>query len=73
VDAGALNTTMVLENDIVFGSVNAARAHYEHAAEALARADDAWLERLITRRLPLADSTDLLGGRHDDIKAIVEF
>src|SRR5919197_5814742 len=53
VDAGLLNRSMVLENDVVFGSVNANRRHYEQAAEALAKADGAWLERLITRRVPL--------------------
>jgi hypothetical protein len=30
---------MVLENDVVFGTVNANRRHYEAAAAALARAD----------------------------------
>jgi threonine dehydrogenase-like Zn-dependent dehydrogenase len=73
VDAGALNTMMVLENDIVLGSVNAAHRHYELAAEALARADQAWLERLITRRVPLADSLSLLEAGGDDIKAVIEF
>jgi glucose 1-dehydrogenase len=73
VDAAALNTTMVLENDIVFGSVNAARHHYELAADALARADHGWLERLITRRVPLDDAPALLERGEDDIKAIVEF
>jgi hypothetical protein len=33
-DAAALTRTMVLENDVVFGSVNANRAHYEAAVEA---------------------------------------
>ena len=73
VDAGGLNTTMVLENDIVFGSVNAARRHYELAADALARADRAWLERLITRRVALEDAPALLERGGEDIKAVVEF
>ena len=34
---GALNRELVLENDVVFGSVNANRRHYEAAAEALAQ------------------------------------
>ena len=59
-DAGALNRTLVLENDVVFGSVNANRRHYEPAAEALAAADRAWLERLITRRVPLDRWRDAL-------------
>jgi threonine dehydrogenase-like Zn-dependent dehydrogenase len=73
VDAGELNTTMVLENDVVFGSVNAAHRHYEHAAQALARADHGWLDRLITRRVPLDDAPALLDRGGDDIKAIIEF
>jgi hypothetical protein len=73
VDAEALNTTMVLENDVVFGSVNAARRHYELAATALGHADRRWLERLITRRVPLGEATDLLDRGGDDIKAVIEF
>ncbi|HEX2243379.1 MAG TPA: hypothetical protein VHK27_09030, partial [Gammaproteobacteria bacterium] len=36
------------------GSVNANRRHYRVAADALARADLDCLERLITRRVPVA-------------------
>ena len=54
IDVGALNRTMVLDNETVFGSVNANRVHYEMAGEALARADRAWLIRLITRREPVS-------------------
>jgi len=43
VDMAALNKSLVLENDVIFGSVNANRRHYEKAAEALAQADTAWL------------------------------
>ena len=37
VDVGALNNEIVLENDVVFGSVNANRRHFEQAAAALQR------------------------------------
>ena len=50
IDVGALNRTMVLNNDTVFGAVNANRTHYEMAGRALKQADKAWLSRLITRR-----------------------
>src|ERR1700689_5363421 len=60
IDVGGLNRTMVLDNDAVFGSVNANRAHYEGAVEALARADKAWLARLITRRVPVEQWTQSL-------------
>jgi threonine dehydrogenase-like Zn-dependent dehydrogenase len=72
VDIGALNRTMVLENNVVFGSVNANRRHYEAAAEALGRADKEWLGRVITRRVPLsrwAEAFDKKG--HDDVKLVV--
>jgi len=52
-DIGNLNRIMVRDNDVVFGTVNANRWHYKMAADALARADKAWLGRLITRRVPL--------------------
>jgi glucose 1-dehydrogenase len=71
-DAGTLNRTIVLENDLVFGSVNANRRHYEAAAEALARADRAWLERLITRRVPLDRWREALRREEHDIKVVVE-
>ena len=73
VDMAALNKSMVLENDVVFGSVNANRRHYEAAAAALAKADRAWLERIITRRVPLENWKDILDRREGDVKIIVEF
>ncbi len=72
-DLGALNRTMVLGNDAVFGSVNANRAHYQMAADALARANKNWLSRLITRRVPLADWASALERRPDDIKVVLDF
>lgn len=73
IDIGALNRTMVLHNDTVFGTVNANRMHYEMAGAALARADNAWLTRLITRREPVEQWTQSLERHPDDIKVIVEF
>jgi threonine dehydrogenase-like Zn-dependent dehydrogenase len=43
---------LVLENQVIFGSVNANLRHYRLAADTLALSDTDWLERLITRRLP---------------------
>jgi threonine dehydrogenase-like Zn-dependent dehydrogenase len=73
VDVGALNRNMVLENDVVFGSVNANRRHYQEAADALARADPAWLERLVTRRVPPEQWADALRRRPDDVKPVIDF
>lgn len=71
-DVGATNRRIVLENDIVFGSVNANRAHYVTAAAALATVDRAWLSRLVTRRVPLESWTDGLSRRVDDVKVVIQ-
>lgn len=73
VDAEQLNRRAVLENDVVFGTVNAARRHYRSAVEALAAADRDWLEGLITRRVPLDGHADALSARPDDIKVVLTF
>ncbi|MDQ1727753.1 MAG: glucose 1-dehydrogenase [Frankiaceae bacterium] len=72
VDIGALNRSIVLENDVVFGSVNANRRHYELAVEALGKGDPAWLDRLISRRVPLADFQAALRRQDDDVKVVLE-
>jgi len=73
VDAGLLNRTMVLSNDVVFGSVNANRRHYELGADALAKADHGWLDRIITRRVPQSDWRSAYVRRPDDVKVVLEF
>lgn len=70
-DAGALNRSAVLENDAVFGSVNANLRHYRAAAEALARAERDWLTRLITRRVPLSRGVEALERDPDGVKTVV--
>lgn len=71
-DAGAVNREIVLENDVVIGSVNANRRHYAAAAEALAAADQSWLAGLITRRVPLAQWRSAYEPRADDVKTVLE-
>jgi threonine dehydrogenase-like Zn-dependent dehydrogenase len=71
VDAGALNRALVLENNVVFGSVNANRDHWEAAAQALARADRGWLGGLVTRRVPLVRWEEALRREEDDVKVVV--
>ena len=72
IDPGALNRELVLENELVFGSVNANRRHYRAASAALAEADQSWLERLISRRVPLDHWADALQRRPDDVKAVID-
>ncbi|CAN5345223.1 glucose 1-dehydrogenase [soil metagenome] len=71
-DAGGLNRELVLENDVVFGSVNANRRHYEQAARALVDADRGWLQRLISRRVPLSDYRSVFDRRTGDVKVVLD-
>jgi threonine dehydrogenase-like Zn-dependent dehydrogenase len=73
VDPAETATRFVLENDVVFGTVNANRRHYRAAAEALAQADRDWLERIITRRVPPERWSDALERRPDDVKTVIDF
>jgi threonine dehydrogenase-like Zn-dependent dehydrogenase len=72
VDISQLNHDMVLENDVVFGTVNANRSHYEAAVDALVRADPQWLESLITRRVPLERWSEALQSQPNDVKVVIE-
>jgi glucose 1-dehydrogenase len=72
-DIGELNRTMVLNNNVIFGTVNANRRHYQMAADALARADGNWLDRLITRRVSLARWAEALEHRNGNIKVVIDF
>jgi threonine dehydrogenase-like Zn-dependent dehydrogenase len=73
VDVGLLNRRLVLENDVVFGSVNANRRHYEAGAAALAQADPAWLARLITRTVPLSSWRQAYQRLPTDVKVVLSF
>lgn len=72
-DVGAFNREIVLGNDVIFGSVNANLAHYQAAAKALCAADAGWLDRLITRRVPLERCEEAFERRKDDVKVVIEF
>jgi threonine dehydrogenase-like Zn-dependent dehydrogenase len=71
IDVGRVNRALVLENDAIFGSVNANRAHYDAAAQALARADRGWLTRLISRRVPFDRWQEALERRPGDVKVVI--
>ena len=72
VDLGALNRDIVLENDVIFGTVNANLHHYALAGEALAKADRAWLERMISRRVPLEQFEQAVEKQPDDVKVVLD-
>jgi len=64
---------MVLRNLVVVGSVNANKRHWYKAGEALARADRAWLARLVTRRERPEDYARALERTADDVKVVIQF
>ena len=72
-DVGGFNRTVVLENHVVFGSVNANRRHYAAAARVLTKADPHWLSRLITRRVPLVRWREAFERRDGDVKVVLDF
>jgi len=65
--------TMVLQNNVVIGSVNANKRHWYKAGQVLAMADPAWLARLITRREPPEAFRRALQRQPDDIKVAIQF
>ena len=64
---------MVLQNNVVVGSVNANKRHWYKAGQVLAKADRAWLARLITRREPPEAFMRALQRQPDDIKVVIQF
>ena len=72
-DVGGVNRTMVLDNDAVFGAVNANRQHYEDGGDALSALIKRWLDSLITRRVPVEQWTQSLVQQRGDIKVVVDF
>jgi threonine dehydrogenase-like Zn-dependent dehydrogenase len=64
---------MVLENRVVFGTVNANRRHYEEGARVLGSANRSWLERMIDRRLPVEGWEMAYSRAPDVVKTVIEF
>lgn len=76
VDVATWNREMVLGNRLVFGTVNAARRHFESGVADMAAADErlpGWLAKLITRRLPYTEAPRALERSPEDVKTVLEF
>jgi hypothetical protein len=58
---------------VVFGSVNGNRRHYAAGVHALAQADHSWLERMITRSIPLRQWEHAMTRRAEDVKTVLDF
>jgi threonine dehydrogenase-like Zn-dependent dehydrogenase len=66
-------SNVVLRNNVVVGSVNANKRHWYKAGQVLAKADRAWLARLLTRSEPPERFAHALRREPDDIKVVVQF
>jgi threonine dehydrogenase-like Zn-dependent dehydrogenase len=64
---------VVLKNNAIVGSVNANKRHWFKAGQVLARADHAWLAKLVTRREQPENFANALHRTADDIKVVVQF
>lgn len=66
---------MVLKNQIIMGSVNASRRHFEMGIKDLEKAKNRWgnlVNELITTRIPFTGFSDALNFRSDDdIKTVI--
>ena len=74
VDTDLIMRNLVLENQIVFGTVNANRDAYEAAIRHLGTFAARWpqaLHRLITSRSPLGDAPGLLTSEPTGIKNVI--
>src|SRR5688572_28563878 len=71
--AADVAAAIVLQNNVVIGSVNANKRHWYKAGQVLALADRAWLSRLITRREPPEAFMQALQRQPDDIKVVIAF
>jgi len=71
VDFGEIDRRLVLGNSVVLGTVSSYRDHYRAAAAALARADQDWLGRLISRRVGLDDARSAFDVQPFDVKSAI--
>ncbi len=76
-DGAALMRQLVLRNQVMIGSVNASKKHFEMAVEDLGKAYKTWgktMEQLITHVVPYANFADVLEKHPDnEIKAVIEW
>lgn len=77
VPADKLNLEMVLENKVVFGTVNANQRYFQAGVNDLARFEELWpglCERVLTRRVPVGSFHEALERRPGlDVKSTVSF
>lgn len=77
IDGAALMRKLVLRNQVMIGSVNASRRHFETAVQDLGKAYKTWgktIEQIITHAAPYTDFAEVLIKHPDnEIKAVIEW
>jgi len=76
VDTDRIMRNLVLNNQVVFGSVNASRANFQAAINDLAAFNQSWpkaVSGLITGRFPIEQYRELLQGPAQGIKNVLSF
>ena len=72
IDAGALNRDIVLQNDVVFGTVNANLRHYERGGARAGPGRPRVAGGLITRRLPLERAHEAFDQGPEEVKVVID-
>jgi threonine dehydrogenase-like Zn-dependent dehydrogenase len=76
IDAQRIMRDLVLENQILYGTVNAGPLAFDHAIRDLAEFDARWPKQtraLISGRFPPETIGDVLAGGKDAIKSVIKF
>jgi threonine dehydrogenase-like Zn-dependent dehydrogenase len=77
VEGGTLMRQLVLRNQVMVGSVNASRKHFQMAVDDLEKARETWgdaVNHLITHRFPYTQFAEALSLHSpDEIKAVLEW
>jgi threonine dehydrogenase-like Zn-dependent dehydrogenase len=77
IDGPELMHRLVEKNQVMFGSVNASRCHFQMAVEDLRNAYNRWgsaMTELITHRSPVADFEQVFAQQEpDEIKVVIEW
>jgi threonine dehydrogenase-like Zn-dependent dehydrogenase len=77
IEGAALMRQLVLKNQVMVGSVNASRKHFQAAVEDLEKARKTWgnaIDRLVTHRFPYTEYAEAFSLRSpDEIKTVLEW
>ncbi len=77
IDGASIMRTLVLKNQVMFGSVNANQRHWEMAVEDLSAANERWgddIAEIVSHRVPYQEAEKILMEHpSDEIKAVIRW